>query len=180
MIRVAGKFRSQLLACPSSIHCLIPPLCPSESKISQNFAVQDTRRSFSSPRALTVKGLPPSPWDDCLIRMDFQKGRGTAVTHGDRFFAIGLSTGQISQYDPTSLQLIRHLKHPERVGLLQFSPDSDDTYLVSCGAKHVVVWETKSGTTLQSFAIQSPPLDAVFVSMDELLCAFRSSEMTKW
>ena len=35
-IRVAAKFRPQLVACPSAIHCLIPPLCPPESSNLQN------------------------------------------------------------------------------------------------------------------------------------------------
>lgn len=181
MIRVAAKFRSQLLACPSAIHCLIPPLCPPDTTISQAFTAQETVRSFSSSAgALLVKGLPTGSWDDCLIRVDFQKGRATAVAHGNRFFAIGLSTGQIAQYDPTSLQLVRRLDHRERVGLLRFSPDANDTYLVSCGSKLVVVWETSEGIMLHSFSMQSPSLAAIFIGMDELLCAFQSSELTKW
>lgn len=37
LIHMAAKFRAELLACPSSIHSLIPPLCPSESVISRTF-----------------------------------------------------------------------------------------------------------------------------------------------
>jgi hypothetical protein len=171
-IRVAAKFRSQLLACPSSIHCLIPPLCPSDSIISRLFA-KDAR---SSP--LIVKGLPARTWDDCLIRIDFQEGQTTAVNHGDRFFAVGLSTGQISLYDHSSIQRVLNLTHPERVKVLEFS--RDDQYLASCGTKHIVVSELKSGTKIHSFALQSPPLAIMFLGADELLYASQSSELTKW
>jgi len=173
LIRVAAKFRSQLLACPSSIHCLIPPLCPPDSIISRTFA-SNGRPSAS----LAVIGLCPGTWDDCLIRMEFQKGQTTTISHGDRFFAVGLSTGQISVYDSSSVQVHRRLNHPERVKLLEFS--CDDVYLASCGTKHVVVWEPKTGTRIHTFLVQSPPLAIVFLGVEELLCVFQSSELTKW
>ncbi|KAK4235181.1 hypothetical protein C8A03DRAFT_46637 [Achaetomium macrosporum] len=151
LIRVPAKFRDQLLACPSSIHSLIPPLCPSESVISRTFV---------------VKGLPPGPWDDCLIRMDFEEGQTTAVSHGDRLFAIGLSTGQISLYDT------------ERVRILEFS--SEDLFLASCGRKNLTLWNPKSGTVVHSFPLQSPALGIAFLGQKELLGAFQSCELTKW
>jgi pimeloyl-ACP methyl ester carboxylesterase len=175
VIRLAAKFCSELLTCPSSIHSLIPPLCPSESTISQTFG-KDSRASHSPP-GLVVKGLPPWSWDDCLIRMDFQKRQTTTTRHGDRFFVIGLSTGQISLYDPDSLQVLRQMKHPERVRILEFS--HDDILLASCGAKHLVIWDPKSGTVMHSFPVRSTALAISFLGVDEILSAFQSSELTK-
>jgi hypothetical protein len=125
-----------------------------------------------------VKGLPAGTWDDCLIRIDFHTGQTTAVSHGDRFFAVGLSTGQISLYDRGSVQRIRNMSHPERVKILEFS--RADKYLASCGAKHIEVSEPKSGTKIHSFPLQSPPLAVAFLGSDELLCATQSGEITKW
>ncbi|AEO67579.1 uncharacterized protein THITE_2150738 [Thermothielavioides terrestris NRRL 8126] len=176
LIRVAAKFRAQLLDCPSSIHSLIPSLCPAESTISRTSSKDARQSSFAS--TLTVKGLPPGSWDDCLIRMDFHKGQTTAVRHGVRYFAIGLSTGQISLYDPTSIQVLHELKHQERVRILEFSPD--DLLLASCGTKHITVWDPKAGTMVSSFELHSPPLAVTFVGVDELLGAFRSCELIKW
>ena len=173
LIRVSAKFRSQLLACPSSIHCLIPPICPPGSIMSRTFA--DNARPSAS---LTVTGLPPGTWDDCLIRMGFQNGQTTAICHGDCFFAVGLSTGQISVYDPVSVQGLRRLIHPERVKLLEFS--CDDMYLASCGTKHIVVWEPKTGTRVYTFSLQSPPLAVMFLGVEGLFCAHKSRELTKW
>jgi WD40 repeat protein len=110
--------------------------------------------------------------------MDFQKGQITALSHGDRFFAIGRSEGQVSLYDPTSLQVLRRCEHPERVSLLEFSPQ--DLLLASCGAKHLVVWDTKSCTMLHSFSLQSSVLAITFLGLDEILGVFKSCTLTKW
>jgi len=173
LIRVSAKFRSQLLACPSSIHCLIPPLCPSDSIISRKFGSGDPRSS-----AFVVEGISPAKWDDCLIRMDFQKGQTSAVSHGDRFFAVGLSNGQISLYNTDSFRPLVTMAHPERVKGLQFS--RDDQFLASCGNKNILVWDPKSGASIYEFSLPSPPLAVVFLEAGELLCALQSSELIKW
>ncbi|KAK0707379.1 hypothetical protein B0H67DRAFT_647567 [Lasiosphaeris hirsuta] len=179
LIRVAAKFSAQLLACPSSIHHLIPPLCPSDSIIFQTFAARHIGSlPASSASTLVVKGLPSGSWDDCLIRTDFEKGQATAVGHGDHFFAIGLSTGQIWLYDAGSVQLTRKMEHQERVKILQFS--SDNVYLASCGTKQLTVWEPKMGAMIHSFQLQSPPLAITFFGSHEVVCALQSCEMIKW
>jgi hypothetical protein len=173
LIHVAAKFRSQLLAFPSSIHNLVPPLCPPDSNISRILSERGRR---STP--MTVEGLPAGSWDDCLTRIDLQVGQASAVGHGDRFFAVGSSLGRIVLYDSASVQYTLEMKHPERVRILQFS--QDDRYLASVGRKRLVVWQPKSGVQLYSFGLQSPPLAIVFLGIEELLVAFQSSELTKW
>ncbi|RYP05824.1 hypothetical protein DL764_003535 [Monosporascus ibericus] len=173
LIRVAAKFRTQLLVCPSSIHCLIPPLCPTESMISKTFNVPGRPTPV-----LGVHGLPTGAWDDCLVRITFQKGQTAAVSHGVRLFAVGLSTGHICMYDSSSVQIVHRLVHPERVRLLEFS--QDDMYIVSCGTKSVVVWETRAGERLHTFDIHAPSLAVTFIGSDELLCVLQSSELIKW
>ena len=169
LIRVAAKFRAELLDCPSSIHTLIPPLCPSESLIA---------RTFGRASGLLIMGPPAGAWDDCLIRMDFRNGLTTAVSHGDRLFAIGLSLGQVSVYDSASLQVQRQMKHPEHVKILQFSPQ--DVLLASSGYKHLVIWDLKTGTASHAFDLQSQAMAITFLGLDEILGAFHSCELTKW
>ncbi|RYP84418.1 hypothetical protein DL770_005210 [Monosporascus sp. CRB-9-2] len=171
LIRVAAKFRSHLLACPSSIHCLIPPLCPSDSIIARTFA-KDTRGT------LIVKGAPKGNWDDCLLRIDFRTGLTVAVHHGDKYLAVGLSTGRISIYGTVAFQQVQKMEHPERIRMLQGGPG--DELLASVGSKHVVVWEPKPGKMIRTFPLQSTPLAVVFLSSQELLCAFQSGHITKW
>jgi pimeloyl-ACP methyl ester carboxylesterase len=172
LIRVAAKFHSQLLTYPNSIYRLIPPLCPSDSMISRTFS-RDLRAA-----TFIVKGLPVGTWDDCLSRIDFQKGQATTVSHGDTFFAVGLSTGKIFLYNVGSVQLQLTMTHPERVKILQFSEDDD--YLASCGAKYMILWKPKSGTQIYKFSLPSPPLGITFLGVDEVLCAFQSGSLTRW
>lgn len=176
LIHVAARFHAELLACPSSIHYLIPSLCPSESMIARTFGRGSQQSQASS--GFVVNGLPPGPWDDCLVQLDFEHGQTTALGHGEGFFAIGLSTGQISLYDPDYLQVIRQLKHPESVHILAFS--QRDAFLASCGAKHLIIWDPKSGAALHSFSLPSTTLAITFMGVDEVLGAFESSELTKW
>ncbi|KAL6834900.1 hypothetical protein V8C40DRAFT_233072 [Trichoderma camerunense] len=172
LIRVAAKFQSQLLTSPRSIHRLIPPLCPSESMISRTFSKDRRSATFA------VKGLPAGTWDDCLSRLDFQKGQATAVCHGDGFFAVGLSNGKIFLYNAGSLQLHLTITHPERVKFLQFS--QDDEYVISCGIKSMVLWRPTTGIQLYKFPLQSPPLGVIFLGLDEILCAYQSGSLTRW
>lgn len=172
LIRVAAKFHSQLLISPHSIHRLIPPLCPSESMISRS-ALKDLRTVN-----MTVKGLPAGTWDDCLSRIDFQRGQTTAVSHSYTSFAVGLSTGKILLYNAGSVQLQLTMTHPERVKILQFS--EDESFLASCGAKHMVLWNPKSGSQIYAFPLSSPPLSLAFLGVDEILCVFQSGTLTRW
>ncbi|KAI2623191.1 hypothetical protein GGR54DRAFT_629765 [Hypoxylon sp. NC1633] len=162
LIRVAAKFRSQLLACPSSIHHIIPSFCPSKSMISRTFA------NGLRPSRITVRGIPPATWDDCLTRIDFERGQATALSHDSQSFAVGLSTGQISLYDPHSVQRVAKIVHPERVRMLGFSNDGE--YLVSSGVRSLVVWQLRPGVQRFLFPLHG----------DKLLCAFASGELTEW
>ncbi|KAI1392460.1 uncharacterized protein F4822DRAFT_436235 [Hypoxylon trugodes] len=172
LIRVAAKFRSQLLVCPSSIHYIIPLFCPSDSIISRTF-VNDAKSS-----KITIKGIPPASWDDCLTHIDFERGRATAVSCDAHLFAVGLSTGQISLFNAHSIQHVASIAHPERVRMLRFSTDGE--FLASSGTKTLVVWQLKSRTQKISFPLESQLIAFTFLGGDEFLCAFASGELTKW
>ncbi|KAK3934282.1 hypothetical protein QBC46DRAFT_368322 [Diplogelasinospora grovesii] len=152
LCRVAAKFGAQLLANPSSAHNIIPSLSPPDTIIS---------------------GTSGTSNND-----DFQSGLSTAVSHGNRLFAVGFSSGRILLYDSVSVQRMMGMTHPERVKSLHFG--HDDQYLASAGAQHLLLWDPKSGAMLYSFHLQSPPLDLIFLGTEELLGIFQSSELTKW
>ncbi|KAI9172632.1 Vegetative incompatibility protein [Paramyrothecium foliicola] len=172
LIRVAAKFRLQLLSCPSSIHCLVPPLCPTNSNIF--------KASMRNPRnsSLVVKNLAHEDWDDCLARIDFDKGESTALAHGTTFFAVGQSNGIVTLYESSSLQRVQVVTHPERIRLLQFS--QDDELFATCGTKQILVWVAQTGTCLGSSAFTSVPLAITFLGSVELLIASQESELKKW
>ncbi|KAI1739372.1 hypothetical protein F4680DRAFT_449117 [Xylaria scruposa] len=166
LIRVSARFRSKLLSCPSSIHCLIPPFCPTGSIISTLFTTQT--------RSLLVKGAKEFGWDDCLIRIDFQKGQTTTVAYGITCFAIGMSTGQVSLYDCATFQRVSMMYHPERVRLLEFS--RNERFLASAGQKRIVVWETRSSSQIWSSRLVSPPIAMCFPS-ELLIYANRANQI---
>ncbi len=180
LIRVAAKFRPQLLTCPSSIHHLIPPLCPSESLIAQRFG--HGRQSSPASSRLIVQGLLPGAWesDDCLIRMDFPRDIPTAVCHGIRVFAIGMLRGTISIYDAVSLQVLRKIHHPaiRMVHRLQFGPS--DALLAACDEEHLVIWNPVTGTALHLFSMGSQPYEIAFRGVDAIMAVSEFFELTTW
>ena len=170
LIRITGKFRKYLLASPSSIHCLVPPLCPSKSIIN---------RTFSNPhRALEVRGFSVQDWDDCLARIDFTSGQALAVAHGESVFAVGLSDGIISLYSKTPIHLKYKLKHGERVKILDIG--NQDQYLASGGARKVCLWNTKSCALLWSAKLDCQVLALHFMGIDCLLGATQRHEVISW
>ena len=67
--RVTTMFGRDLFTCPSSVHHLIPPLCPSGSAIHKAFA--------HLPKSITILGHDVRQWDDCMTRIDFDGGQAT-------------------------------------------------------------------------------------------------------
>ncbi|KAJ2902781.1 NACHT and WD domain-containing protein [Zalerion maritima] len=167
MIRVAVRFQQKLLSCPSSIHCLIPPLCPSTSAIHTLFA--------NSTRSIQVYGHDLTQWDDCIARIDFDKGQATVVECGEKSFVVGLSTGQISVYLNQSMQEVANFKHSERVSSLKFS--LGDEYLAACGSKAVTIWDVKSNEQLYSFPSRHRILGTHWLGAEGILYATQSSEL---
>lgn len=172
LVRVAAKFRAELLSCPSSIHCLVPPLCPPQSLISQSFS-RDAK-----PPPLLVRNLPDGGWDDCLARIDYTEDDWTiVVTHGQGLFAVGFSSGQVAMYGSNSLQHVGDLKHDGWVELLRLYLQDD--ILVSCSRKKLTAWDTRTGISIGSSPLPSLPLDMMFLGSDELLMLCQNSGLVK-
>lgn len=171
LIRVSAKFRTSLLTSPSSIYWLIPPMCPSESIIS---------RKFTSPhRGLTVNGSVAAVWDDCLTQISYRDSQATAIDHGDRFFAVGLSTGKVFVYHSISGQVNRIVEHLERVKILEFSVQ--DKFLASGGLRKVHIWDLSTGHQIWSFGTSHQVLALAFTSEDEcLLAATQGDYVSCW
>lgn len=161
LIRVSAKFRTNLLTSPASIYWLIPPMCPTDSIIAQKFT--------SPHRGLTIKGSVAKTWDDCLTQFDYPGSQATALNHGDRFFAVGLSTGKVMVYHSISYQVHRVLEHFERVKILEFG--RQDKVLASSGLKNLRVWDLSSGEQIWSFDMSHQALTLAFTTENECLMA---------
>ncbi|KAI9685958.1 MAG: hypothetical protein M1820_010702 [Bogoriella megaspora] len=170
LVRIAGKFGKYLLASPSSIHSLIPSLCPSASVI---------RRAFFNPnRSLIVKGIAAQDWDDCLARLDFPDGQALAIAHGESVFAVGLSNGFVEVFSKAILQLKKRLSHGERVKTLNFG--KQDRYIASGGSRKICLWDAKNYTLIWSEKQDCQILALQFASNDYLLGITQRHEMVSW
>jgi WD40 repeat protein len=161
LIRVTAKFRAQLLASPSSIYSLIPPMCPTESIIG--------RTHRTDRRRLLISGLEDRNWDDCLARIDFPSAQTSGAAYGDRLFAVGLSNGRIHLYDGSSLQENGILEHGERIRNLIFA--HDDKMLASSSLRLVRLWDPSSRSLTWSWCPSSRVISLAFMDDDRLIHA---------
>ncbi|OBT59061.1 hypothetical protein VE04_00973 [Pseudogymnoascus sp. 24MN13] len=171
LIRLATKFGSSLTASPSSIFNLIPPFCPPESAIRRQFG--------NSPRDISVVGLSATAWDDCLSTIYFSDAIVTAIASSDKFFAIGLSTGQVGIYQDTTCQEVKLLDCGEAVRFIQFSTSS--SILATCGIKKLQIWSLDSWTRTWKFDLRQMCMSVIFIEENQiLLAAMRNNELVEY
>ncbi|KXX78477.1 Vegetative incompatibility protein HET-E-1 [Madurella mycetomatis] len=166
--RIAAKFTAALITSPSAIYSLIPPFCPIKSAIHNTAA---------TGKKLSVVGLPDLHWDDRLSCIDFRQERTSALCYGENFLAIGLTSGRIALYHPTSCQEYRSLNHGEAIKHLRLRGKSD--HLASSGLKTIRVWNIRTGQLLH--CLQSPRkcLDLLFDG-SRLLAPSNNNEIWSW
>lgn len=174
LVHIVTKFSSRLRASPHSIHHLIPPFCPPDSAI---------RQQFSNPyRGLNVLGLSKRGWDDCLTTITQPQGmRPNVVAAGLGRFAVGMmnTSGDIKVYGDSIFDETHNLLHGEPVWRLAFSETGQ--YLASAGAKTVRVWTTSQGQEITSFKITSLCLSLQFSEEDTVLrLATRQNQLIEY
>lgn len=174
LVHLVTKFSRQLRASPHSIHHLIPPFCPPDSAV---------RQQFSNPyRGLNVQGLSGTNWDDCLATITYEKlTKPNAVAAGPGLFAVGMMTpkGKIVVYGDSIFQEIHTLMHGEPVWRLAFSEHG--TELASSGAKKVRIWSTTDGKEISNFKISSLCLALQFSEDDAILrVVTRQNQLIEW
>lgn len=150
LIKVVGKFGNNLRQSPDSIYKLIPPFCPVDSILYQQFGLKEAR-------ALHVSGFTTSTWDDCLARLSLESGAmaSAVLAAGSRIAVLTntRNTSHILIYNCATFEEQRRLSHPERVLSIQANTLGD--LLVSYGYKTTRVWDISTGDCLK--IIQNPP-----------------------
>ena len=137
-VRVVGKFGSNLLQSPSSIHTLIPPFCPRESMIGETFA---TNRE----RALAVSGLPSGGWNDCLASLsvgdDFTASK---VLAADRYLLVLVgSEGSVFVWYADTCETARVIQHQEYINHMAL--DDSHSQVATAGTRTFRVWDLSTG-----------------------------------
>jgi WD40 repeat protein len=173
LFRLSAKFGTNLTLSPSSIHHLIPSMCPSESNISKYKTDTLSHAGFS------MKGIMDSSWDDCLARIDYPNHQTSAVTCGDQYSAVALTNGSIYLYFQESGQLKSTLNHCARANILLFS--NEDRYLASSGQRKVKIWDAAEGVLLWEFATNHQILNLSFTDNEYTLTgASQGNYVLRW
>ncbi|KAK9423221.1 putative DUF676 domain-containing protein [Seiridium unicorne] len=154
LIKLVSKFGRQVLKYPESIFQLIPPFCPPESAIFEQFA----RGTTSS---IAAHGLSARLWDDCLSTLALSDPRpsksGTiprerllSLASSEESFSIGTSEGRIAIFNVSTCLEERTVYHGQPVLSLLY------------GTTQPLLWE---------IPIQQNCMALAFVDDDQLLLA---------
>ncbi|OHF02107.1 NACHT and WD domain-containing protein [Colletotrichum orchidophilum] len=144
LVKIVGKFGSNLRQSPDAIDKLIPPFCPRDSAIYEQFGSKESH-------SLQISGSVGSTWDDCLTRLSFEQGASASTVLAAGSFIVVLATIHTSShiliYDAATFEEQRRLVHPERV--LSMQANSMGDLLVTYGYLTTRVWNLLRGNCLQ-------------------------------
>ena len=142
LVKVVGKFGSNLIENPESIYKLIPPFCPHDSALYRQFGKKESN-------SLLVSGFSQSSWDDSLARLSFGYGiHATAIVAAGGRIAVLSPSGVVIIYYASTCEEHRRMRHGERV--LRIHLNSAGRTLVTYGYITTKVWEVSTGKCVAS------------------------------
>lgn len=137
--RLITQFGEPLLTLPSSIYCLIPPMCPSNTAVSRQFGKRVD--------ALVLHGERASVWDDCIASIEFREDIASAVSCGEQVFAVGMESGIIKLFNQRTFQDMGTICHEDPIDLVHIADDAVLTCtteaLIYQDLNGVVLWDTQ-------------------------------------
>lgn len=169
LIRLVGAFGRSIAAVPDSVHFLVPPLCPANSKIFQEF--NDPMRSIK------IVGGSNKDWDDIISCTIYNEGQPLSISSQESRLAVGLSTGDVLLYRTTTFEETNTLHHSEPVRHIRFAKNED--LLVSCGLKRLTLWDSQTGVQLWSIEVNDYVLDVDFNAQDTAVMVATRSNRTR-
>lgn len=144
LVRIVGKFGTNLLQYPQCIYDLVPLFSPPESTLGRQF-------HMGGPSTPKVTGISVTGWDDCLARFTVEPGRRSKAIYSlDSSFGIVTSNKSVNLYNAFTFQERGKFRHDETIVAADFNQESD--LLVTCGIKTIKVWDTMSFRNLYSYA----------------------------
>ncbi|MCJ1350834.1 MAG: hypothetical protein MMC33_000815 [Icmadophila ericetorum] len=163
LLKLVGKFGSNLLEEPSVIHDKLPPFCPQNSQICQF--------SQKSTGGLYLESLSNNDeWDDLLARLSVRsEHKALIITCSGRFLAVLTSTGTVTLWNSVTFEQVRLFKHDELVHMLRFSCNGN--MLVTYGYETTKIWMVSTGSLLHKLTnpSQVQPLALQFSQDDSVL-----------
>ncbi|KAI4127313.1 MAG: hypothetical protein LQ338_003273 [Usnochroma carphineum] len=164
--KVVGKFGSILRRNPTSIHKLIPPFCPPNSAIYQQFGKM-------RDRSLVVSGFSSRNWDDSLARLSFGLGTyATSISAAGAQIATLIPSGSVLLHDYSTFEECSPspIKHGERVYRMELN--SSGTLLATYGYLTTKLWETRTGKcrlSVENAQSRPRPLAMLLLEKDQRL-----------
>ena len=129
--RLATKFGSALTSSPRSIYFLVPPLCPTDSAVYEQFG--------RATDGLVLSGFHSQRWDDCIATMSFEDESASSVACGSNLIAVGYESGNISFYNHRSCEKELTIKDSLPVNLVYFDPLG--SFVASCTRRFISLWD---------------------------------------
>ena len=164
--KIVGKFGTVLERSPEAIYRLIPPFCPSNSAIHQQFGkLKD--------KSLIVSGLSNGNWDDSLARMSFGFGTyASSISANGPCIAVLIPPGIVMLYDSSTFMEYptSPIKHGERVFRMELN--TAGTLLATYGYLTTKIWETTTGNckiTIGNIESRPRPLTLLLASSSTTL-----------
>jgi WD40 repeat protein len=165
-VKILGKFGMILRQNPESIYKLIPPFCPQNSAIYQQFGkLKD--------KSLLVSGLSTENWDDSLARISFGFGTyASSISAAGAQIAVLVSSGSVYVYDSVIFEEVAAspIKHGERVYRMELN--STGTLLATYGYRTTKIWEVSTGNcrvSIENIGSRPRPLAMLLTNNDTTL-----------
>lgn len=171
LTRIVAQFGPNLRSSPAAIHNLIPPLCPLNSIVYNQFG--------SSPLGLRVVGLSSTDWQDRVFSIYYINKKVSTVTCRDGRFAVGLFDGSVIIYYTSTCQEIQTLQHGEPLKVVRFGTTA--RLLASSGNQFIKLWDVATSNNILKIFVASQPIALAF-DEDEtsIIAATRSNQVTTW
>ncbi len=157
-----AAFGSNLLVSPSSIHFLVPQLCPRNSII---------HRQFAKRKRVKLIGYTDQDWDDRIACHIFPED-ACSIASCSRLIGVGLGNGEIRLLQSSTFAPVSTLVHGGKVRLLAFNQNG--AFLASCSTREVRLWDvgrssSTAGEVLWSAVLDFVPTDVAFHPNGDIL-----------
>ncbi|PWY79408.1 hypothetical protein BO94DRAFT_603056 [Aspergillus sclerotioniger CBS 115572] len=137
LAKVIGKFGRHLSSHPTSIYNLVPPFCPSDSIIHQQFYKEESAD-------VIVQGASQKEWSDNLVQIPLpQDERGIKLSCSTRYIAVLSISGTTFVWDNISFRLVCTLRHQEAVTAMSFNRRGEK--IITFGLQTTKLWSIPTG-----------------------------------
>ena len=152
LVKIVGKFGTNLRRHPESIYKIVPPFCPHDSSIYQLFGKNETK-------SLMVSGLSTANWDDSLARMYLGYGkRSSSIVAAGSQVAILASPGCVFMYEFSTFEEAAFSPFTHGEWVYKMELNSTATILATYGYRTLKFWEIATGKcTMSVETLQSRP-----------------------